>query len=96
MLRKRNVKGYKFLRQKPIDCYILDFYCSKLLLGIEVDGDSHINKEEADRKRTARLNEIGIKIVRYRNEEVLFDLAKVCEALEREVDIREAELRRDP
>lgn len=44
--------GFKFLRQKPILNFILDFYCSKLLLAIEVDGDSHAEREGYDQKRT--------------------------------------------
>jgi len=65
---------YRFLRQKPIDCFILDFYCSKLLLGIEVDGSSHDNKQEYDEARTGRLNFLGIKIIRYTNEVILKDI----------------------
>ena len=41
VLRNKKMDGYKFTRQKPIENYILDFYCSKLKLGIEVDGSSH-------------------------------------------------------
>jgi very-short-patch-repair endonuclease len=40
-LKARKVRGYQFMRQKPIDNYIVDFYCSKLQLIIEIDGSSH-------------------------------------------------------
>jgi len=40
-LKARKVKGLRFMRQKPIGHYIVDFYCSKLKLAIEIDGDSH-------------------------------------------------------
>lgn len=48
--------SYKFTRQKPLDNFILDFYCSKLLLAIEIDGDSHYKKHEPeyDQARTER------------------------------------------
>jgi len=42
---------YRFLRQKPIGNYILDFYCSKLLLAIEIDGISHEDRIDYDHKR---------------------------------------------
>jgi len=63
--------GFKFTRQKPIHNFILDFYCSELLLGIEADGDIHDLQKEQDRLRTEYLESIGIKIIRFRNEEIL-------------------------
>jgi len=62
---------YPFLRQKPLGRFILDFYCSKLLLAIEIDGDSHDNKKYVDRERDLYFEQRGIKTVRLRNEEVL-------------------------
>ncbi len=55
--------GYLFLRQKPIDNFILDFYCSRLLLGIEIDGDIHNERQHRiyDEVRTDKLNESGYK-----------------------------------
>jgi very-short-patch-repair endonuclease len=47
----------KFLRQKPIGKFILDFYCSKLLLAIEIDGDSHDNKKYLDKQRDLYLEQ---------------------------------------
>lgn len=44
LLRNRQLAGFKFVRQKPIDGYIVDFYCAALGLVIEIDGDSHINR----------------------------------------------------
>jgi very-short-patch-repair endonuclease len=54
--------GYKFRRQHPIAGYVLDFYCHKLRLSIEVDGGYHLKKEqkEKDIERTAYLNSVGI------------------------------------
>ncbi len=62
--------GYKFTRQKPVGRFILDFYCSKLLLAIEVDGDSHDQKENYDKGRDLYLAQRGIKTIRYQNKEV--------------------------
>ncbi len=74
LLSSRQLSGYKFLRQKPVHKYILDFYCSKLSLGIEVDGGSHIEKEEYDERRTFLINGFGIEIMRFSNCEVLKDI----------------------
>ena len=89
VLREKKLKGYKFTRQKPIDRFILDFYCSKLLLGIEVDGSSHAKKGEYDKQRTQIIKYYGIKIIRFLNEQVLNDLSAVSKKLLEEIKIRE-------
>ena len=66
--------GYKFTRQKPIENYILDFYCSKLKLGIEVDGSSHDGWKDYDDDRTLHLSLLGIEILRYQNYQVLNEI----------------------
>ena len=71
VLRNKQLKQFKFVRQKPIGNFILDFYCSELLLAIEVDGDSHSGKEDHDEERTRLLGEYGIKVIRYTNDQVL-------------------------
>lgn len=74
-------EGYKFRRQHPIGRYVLDFYCHKLRISIEVDGDSHLTNEqkEKDAERTAYLNSLGITEYRFTNEEVLKDFDKTIE-----------------
>ena len=64
--------GYDFDRQRPIDDYIVDFYCKKLMLAIEVDGSSHDNEraQTNDYLRQARLESLGIKFLRFREEQV--------------------------
>lgn len=62
--------GYRFLRQKPIDRFIVDFYCPKLSLAIEIDGGSHIKKKGVDEMRDKFLKQIGITTIRFTNEEV--------------------------
>ncbi|MBI4931906.1 MAG: endonuclease domain-containing protein [Bacteroidetes bacterium] len=63
-LKGRKMKGYQFMRQKPIEKYIVDFYCSKLKLAIEVDGSSHNEKAEKDLKRQTELEKLGIIFLR--------------------------------
>lgn len=71
-IRKRSIEGCLFLRQKPLLSYIADFYCSELLLVIEIDGSSHEMKLEQDLNRTEILKEFGVTVIRYTNEQVLF------------------------
>ena len=82
-LRGRNAGGYKFRRQQGIGSYILDFYCSELRLCIELDGSSHDHKYEYDERRTAFLNEQGIKVVRFHNEVVLANVDAVAREIVR-------------
>ncbi|MBT3250835.1 MAG: endonuclease domain-containing protein [Candidatus Marinimicrobia bacterium] len=74
VLRNKKMDGYKFTRQKPIENYILDFYCSKLKLGIEVDGSSHDGWKDYDDDRTLHLSLLGIEILRYQNYQVLNEI----------------------
>ncbi len=73
ILRRRQLTGFKFLRQKPIDGYIVDFYCAALAVVIEIDGDSHADKAEYDAERTRILNAYDLQVIRYTNDEVLFN-----------------------
>ena len=72
-LRKKQVEGFTFRRQHPIDIYIVDFYCHEFNLIIEVDGDIHELPEvsEHDEGRTAELERFGLKIIRFTNQEVI-------------------------
>lgn len=72
-LRKKQIEGYIFRRQHPIDIYIVDFYCHEFNLIIEVDGDIHELPEvyEHDEGRTAELERFGLKIIRFTNQEVI-------------------------
>ena len=67
----RNKKlGYDFHRQKPIDYYIVDFYCPKLKLIIEIDGDSHNFNLEYHRTREKKLKSLGLHIIRFNDRDV--------------------------
>ena len=74
----------RFYRQRPIDNFIVDFYCPALKLVIEIDGDTH-NSQEAkdyDLERSQRLEGYGLQVVRFTNEEVLADFEGVCLRIE--------------
>src|SRR6056297_2322068 len=82
-IKNRKIFGYKFLRQKPIGNYIVDFFCNELKLVIEIDGDSHDNENfEYDMKRQKRLESIGLTMLRFDDLEVKKDMDNVLMALE--------------
>jgi len=62
-LKGKQILGYQFSRQKPIAEYIVDFYCSKLNLVIEIDGITHNDKKEYDTKRIKNLKKLGLEII---------------------------------
>jgi very-short-patch-repair endonuclease len=75
--------GVRFGRQIPIDRYIVDFYCKDLQLAIEVDGSIHFEEgiEEKDRRRQARLESLGITVIRFSDYEVKNNLPFILEVL---------------
>ncbi len=79
--------GFKFRRQHPIGVYILDFYCHRLRLSIEVDGGYHLNadQKEKDRNRTTYLKDMGIKELRFWNEDILNEIYKSIGIIEHEL-----------
>ncbi|NCO79991.1 type II restriction endonuclease [Candidatus Falkowbacteria bacterium CG_4_9_14_3_um_filter_38_19] len=79
---------YRFVRQKVIGNYIIDFYCQKLKLGIEIDGGTHLGdkNEEYDKNRTEELNKSGIKILRFWNDDILKGLGEVESIIEKEIN----------
>ncbi len=81
VLRLRQFANYKFLRQKPLAAYIVDFYCSELRLVIEIDGDSHAETIEYDAERTKILQSLGLTVVRYTNAEVSSNISGVFDDL---------------
>jgi very-short-patch-repair endonuclease len=76
-LRGGRLGGLHFRRQHAFGSFILDFYCATAGLCIEVDGKVHEGREEVDRMRTDALATRGIRVIRFRNEEVLTDLPRV-------------------
>jgi very-short-patch-repair endonuclease len=78
---------YRFLRQKPIDNYIVDFYCSRLRLVIEIDGTTHLDIKDvlSDKKRTKDLEKYGIKVLRFWNDDVLNSVQSIGEIINKEI-----------
>jgi very-short-patch-repair endonuclease len=64
-LKRKQIAGYDFDRQKPIDKYIVDFFCNELMLVIEVDGITHNDKMNYDLKRQNDLERFGLTILRF-------------------------------
>ena len=88
ILRRRQLVGFKFLRQKPIDGYIVDFYCAALGLVIEIDGNSHADKAAYDAERTRILNTYGLWVIRYTNDDVLQNPSGVYQTLIEQIQQR--------
>lgn len=78
-LKGNQLDGLKFRRQHPLSIYIADFYCHKLKLVVEIDGDYHQTKKQMllDAERTNAIEFQGLKLIRFTNEEVLFNLTEV-------------------
>ncbi len=81
-LKRKKMMGYDFHRQKPIDRYIVDFFCPVLMLAIEIDGDSHLGRDAADAKRQHKLEMQGIRFLRFDDLEVKFNMESVLKEIE--------------
>ena len=86
-LEKNKLLGVKFRRQHPIGIYIVDFYAHKFKLIIELDGKYHQNKKQQilDNERTAFLEFNGLKVIRFKNDEILENLATVIQRIKNEI-----------
>ncbi len=80
-IRSQQLNGLKFRRQYPVGNYIIDFYCPALKLAIELDGDSHNEQINYDETRTLWLNQQGIEVLRFTNQEVVQNLDGVLEMI---------------
>jgi very-short-patch-repair endonuclease len=71
-LKDKGLGGYKFRRQHSVGKFVIDFYCPKLKLAIEVDGDSHFvgGANECDRERQSIIETFGITFLRFTNREI--------------------------
>ena len=65
VFEEKQMCGYDFDRQKPIDNYIVDFFCNELMLAIEIDGCSHNERSGEDQIRQAKLESLGILFLRF-------------------------------
>ena len=82
-LRSKQLKGYQFYRQKIIGSYIADFYCPKAKLVIEVDGSQHYTGKmlSSDQKRDEYLKNLGFKVLRFTDTDVLKNIDGVVEKI---------------
>ena len=81
-LKYRKMRGYQFMRQKPIGDYVVDFYCSKLKLIIEIDGESHDGRFSYDMQRQSFLESMGLIVLRFNDTDVKRDISNVLMAIE--------------
>jgi very-short-patch-repair endonuclease len=83
-LKGSQVNGFRFIRQKPIGDYIVDFYCKEVGLVIELDGLSHQYNEvmDLDERKQSYLESIGLKVIRFEDEDVIRDLPNVMRVIE--------------
>ena len=91
-LRNRQT-GFKFRRQHPIFRFIIDFYCAKAKLLIEIDDESHFqpDQKEYDAARTEYLEGLGYKVIRFTNDDVRYNIDAVAGEILRMVENRIAE-----
>jgi very-short-patch-repair endonuclease len=87
-LRRKQILGVQFYRQKTIGNYIADFYAPAARLVVEVDGSQHFDcpQAEHDRRRTAYLERVGLRVLRYTDRQVLLELDSVMEEIFRAVE----------
>ena len=84
-LKRKQVHGAAFHRQKPIGRCIVDFFCPEKALIIEIDGCSHDLKDNDDASRQKTLESLGYSILRFRDAEVRFKMDAVLDVIERSV-----------
>ena len=87
-IRCKQLNGYQFNRQKPLDNFIVDFYCCRAMLAIEIDGGQHYEKEniKEDKLRDARLKQLDIKVLRFTNLDILKNIEGVIMKIEKELN----------
>lgn len=89
-LRRKQFSNVKFRRQFPIDCYIVDFISFEAKLIIEADGGNHNLPEnmEYDKRRTAKLEKFGYKVLRFWNDQIFNDIGIVLDVIHLSIDER--------
>ncbi len=80
-ISRKQIHGYDFDRQTPIDAYIVDFFCKRLRLAIELDGQYHDFKVEYDERRQNRIQRFGVKVIRFEEKAVLEDIDPILEEI---------------
>lgn len=85
-LRNRRFGSVKFRRQQPLDWYIADFFCASARLVIELDGDTHMGREERDSQRTGYIESHDLRVIRFWNFEVYDHLNWVLDCIGHALD----------
>ena len=87
-LKQKQIVGQRFLRQFSIDKYIVDFYCQKINLAIEIDGDTHLNKveKEYDTIRQNEIENLGIIFLRFNNYDIYHGMDNVIHCIKSKVN----------
>ena len=85
MIKNKQLVGERFLRQFSIGHYVVDFYCHKYKLSVELDGAGHFTEEgrKYDQKRTEYLNSVGVTVIRFENLEVFNYPMQVLEEIKK-------------
>ena len=78
---KNSQMGAKFIRQYSIGNWVVDFYCPNKKLVLEIDGKIHLKKKIADEYRDKYLKAFGIKVLRFKNYEVINEIEKVIDRI---------------
>ncbi len=91
-LKRKQMLGYTFTRQKPLGNYIVDFFCKELSLAIEIDGETHIGREKEDLKRQTELEELGVNFLRFYDADVYKNLSGVLRTIEVWIENERAEV----
>jgi len=84
-IRRRQLNGMHFRKQHPYNIYILDFFCFKANLAIEVEGKIHLKKKEYDKERTRFLESSGLKVLRFKNEDIEKRIDLVIEIIKKQL-----------
>ena len=92
-LRRKQLYGLRFRRQHPIAPFIVDFYCHEHKLVVEIDGQTHYEQEQQgyDRTRTERLEQRGLRVVRFTNRDVGRNIGGVLQEIARQCGVDEGE-----
>ncbi|MBW1294729.1 endonuclease domain-containing protein [Aquimarina litoralis] len=89
-IRKKQLE-VDFFRQFPILDYVVDFYCKEIGLAIEIDGSLHDNQFIEDSKRQSRIEQLGVKFIRFSNDQVLNNFEVVLKELKETIDLLKEE-----
>ncbi len=89
-IRRKQIQGVQFYRQKPLFAFVVDFYCPAAKLVIELDGSQHFAEEHQtkDQERNAALTGSGLRVLRFDNRQILLETDAVLEVIDKTVKER--------